>query len=178
MRTLIYPTHESATAASRGTGAAARRGLAVLTILGSLGCAGSGAARQADAAIACTPGLSAAGIVEGVQCERFAAMVAVDRPKLERMLADSLRYCRSNGRCETKAEFLANLFIGANEVPFDRGPETAAAAGGHRHAGAGGLAIQAQQAGEPLSLRLSFTDVYELRAGIWQMVAWQSTRLP
>jgi len=159
MRTPVHPKHESAAAASRGAGAAARRGLALLAalaLLGSVGCAGSVGSREAGASAAGTPGVSAAGLVEGVERGRFVAMVAVDRPKLERMLADSLRYCHSSGRCETKAEFLASLLSGQMKY----------------------RSIEAQQAGEPLSLRLSFTDVYELRGGIWQMVAWQSTRLP
>ena len=42
----------------------------------------------------------------------------------------------------------------------------------------GRMAIEAEQAGQPLQLQLVYTDVYEARDGVWQMVAWQSTRLP
>ncbi|MCW5736576.1 MAG: hypothetical protein KIS73_20785 [Enhydrobacter sp.] len=32
--------------------------------------------------------------------------------------------------------------------------------------------------GNPLAFRLRFTDVYAKRGDRWQMVAWQSTKLP
>jgi hypothetical protein len=32
--------------------------------------------------------------------------------------------------------------------------------------------------GNPVSFRVRFTDVYVNKGGQWQMVAWQSTRLP
>jgi hypothetical protein len=33
-------------------------------------------------------------------------------------------------------------------------------------------------AGEEQKIHLRYTDVWAKRAGAWQMVAWQSTRLP
>ncbi len=179
MSTGICPRLESAAALSRGADTDARRGLtllAALALLGGAGCAGSGGSR--DSAAVGTDGVSAAGIVEGVERERFAAMVAVDRPKLERMLSDSLRYCHSSGACESKAEFLANLTSGQMQYRSIEVQELQPRPVGTAVLVQGRLAIEAQQAGQPLSLRLGFTDVYELRGGIWQMVAWQSTRLP
>jgi hypothetical protein len=154
--------------------------LAACMVLGGVGgCAGTGGVRggNGDPAVAGS-GVSAAGVVEGVERERFAAMVAVDRPKLERMLADSLKYCHSNGRCETKAEFIGNLLSGQMKYRSIQVLEIQPRAVGTAMLVQGRLAIEAEQAGEPLSLRLSYTDVYESRGGIWQMVAWQSTRLP
>jgi hypothetical protein len=143
------------------------------------GCAGIGGGPDdaGDPAVAGS-GVSAAGVVEGVERERFAAMVAVDRPGLERMLADSLKYCHSNGRCESKAEFIGNLLSGQMKYRSIEVLEIQPRPVGTAMLVQGRLAIEAEQAGEPLSLRLAYTDVYESRGGIWQMVAWQSTRLP
>lgn len=154
--------------------------LAACVLLGGVaGCAGTGGQRDdAGGSAVAGSGVSAAGVVEGVERERFAAMVAVDRPKLERMLADSLKYCHSNGRCESKAEFIGNLQSGQMKYRSIQVLEIQPRPVGTAMLVQGRLAIEAEQAGEPLSLRLSYTDVYESRGGIWQMVAWQSTRLP
>lgn len=156
--------------------------LAACVVLGGAGgCAGTrggpGAGANGDAAVPGS-GVSAAGVVEGVERERFAAMVAVDRPKLERMLADSLKYCHSNGRCETKSEFIGNLLSGQMKYRSIQVLEIQPRPVGTAMLVQGRVAIEAEQAGEPLSLRLAYTDVYESRDGVWQMVAWQSTRLP
>jgi hypothetical protein len=152
---------------------------ACLVLAGAGGCAGFGGGRDesGNPAVAAS-GVSAAGVVEGVERERFAAMVAVDRPKLERMLADSLNYCHSNGRCEGKAEFMGNLESGQMKYRSIQVLAIQPRPVGTAMLVQGVLAIEAEQAGEPLSLRLAYTDVYESRGGIWQMVAWQSTRLP
>lgn len=153
--------------------------LAACVVLGGVGgCAGIGGGRDAGDSAVAGPGVSAAGVVEGVERQRFAAMVAVDRPKLERMLADSLKYCHSNGRCETKAEFIDNLESGQMKYRSIRVLEIRPRPVGTAMLVQGRVAIEAEQAGEPLSLQLAYTDVYESRGGIWQMVAWQSTRLP
>jgi len=153
----------------------------LITLLGGLaGCAATGGGRGAGngTETVAGSGASAAGIVEGVERERFAAMVAVDRPRLERMLADSLRYCHSNGRCETKDEFLANLVSGQMRYRSIEVLEMQPRPVGTAMLVQGRIAIEAEQAGQPLSLELAYTDVYESRSGVWQMVAWQSTRLP
>jgi hypothetical protein len=148
-------------------------------LLGVGGCAGGSMRSGADgSATGSGSGATAVGVVEGVERERFAAMVAVDRGKLDRLLADSLRYCHSNGRCETKAEFVANLVSGQMKYRSIQVLEILPRPVGTAMLVQGRLAIEAEQAGEPLSLRLSYTDVYESRGGVWQMVAWQSTRLP
>jgi hypothetical protein len=38
--------------------------------------------------------------------------------------------------------------------------------------------ISVQSGGNALNFGVRFTDVYVRRNGNWQMVAWQSTRLP
>jgi Domain of unknown function (DUF4440) len=153
--------------------------LTACVVLGLGGCAGIGGARAAaDAAAVPGSGASATGVVEGVERERFAAMMAVDRAKLERLLAESLKYCHSNGRCETKAEFIGNLVSGQMKYRSIQVLEIQPRAVGNAMLVQGRLAIEAEQAGQPLAMQLVYTDVYESRGGVWQLVAWQSTRLP
>jgi hypothetical protein len=42
----------------------------------------------------------------------------------------------------------------------------------------GAASIRVNSNGRPISFGVRFTDVYVNRGGQWQMVAWQSTRLP
>ena len=41
----------------------------------------------------------------------------------------------------------------------------------------GVAAISVNSGGKPNSFRVRFTDVYANKAGQWQMVTWQSTKL-
>ena len=40
------------------------------------------------------------------------------------------------------------------------------------------IGVKGEQAGQALSMRLVYTDVYVNRGGSWRLLAWQSTRLP
>ena len=42
----------------------------------------------------------------------------------------------------------------------------------------GAARIGVMSNGNPVSFRVRFTDVYVNKGGQWQMVTWQSTRLP
>ena len=42
----------------------------------------------------------------------------------------------------------------------------------------GAAAIRVMSNGKPNAFRVRFTDVYANKGGRWQMVTWQSTRLP
>jgi ketosteroid isomerase-like protein len=109
---------------------------------------------------------------------RFLAMTRQDMPTLARMLADDLVYCHSDGRCETKTEFLETIRsqrirYRAIEV-LDLKPRVL----GDAVVVNGSVAIEGVIGGQPRNVRISFTDVYAHRAGRWQLIAWQSTPLP
>jgi uncharacterized protein (DUF885 family)/ketosteroid isomerase-like protein len=115
---------------------------------------------------------------EKVERRRFAAMVAQDTKALEPMLAEELRYVHSTGQVESKAQFLETirsgrlryLSIEVRELDVRRHGDTAIITGLISAQGATGSA--------PVDLELRYTDAYVNRAGRWQLLAWQSTRLP
>jgi ketosteroid isomerase-like protein len=116
--------------------------------------------------------------VEQVERRRFAAMVAQDVAALEPMLAEDLRYIHSNGQLESKPQFLETIRSGRlryREVAIQeldvRSYKDVAVITGL-------LAVDAQAGDQPVTLKLRFTDVYVSRDGRWQLVAWQSARLP
>lgn len=116
--------------------------------------------------------------VEQVERRRFAAMVAQDIAALEPLLAEELTYGHSNGEFENKSQFLETIRGGRlrYEAIGVQGLTV-------RHYGnvaviTGQLLISARVGTQPVMLNLRYTDAYVDHDGRWQLVAWQSTRLP
>ena len=110
--------------------------------------------------------------------QRFAAMQAADTATLDRLLSPDLTYTHSSGKLETKPVFLGGIRSGAlkyktvaPEGIAVRVYDSAAVVTGRCH-------FQVEADGRQLDLQVRFTDVYVKRGGAWQLVAWQSTRLP
>ena len=116
--------------------------------------------------------------VEQVERRRFAAMVARDIAALEPLLAEDLTYGHSNGEFQDKAQFLETIREGRlrYEAIGVQGLTV-------RHYGSvaivtGQILISGRAGDQPVTLNLRYTDAYVNRDGRWQLVAWQSTRLP
>ena len=113
-----------------------------------------------------------------VERQRFAAMVAANVGTLERLLADELTYTHTTGTTDTKAELLASLSSGALKYLSIEPEEMRARPYDEVGVVTGRAAMKVRTGGQELAFRIAFTDVYVRRDGRWQMVAWQSTRLP
>lgn len=124
------------------------------------------------------PAGSAAEEVRQLEERRFAAMVRADVKALGPMLADDLTYGHSSGELETKAQFLAGLSSGNLRYRVIRPSTIDVRVYGDVAVGTGMAEIEATAGGQELAVTLRYTDVYVKRDGRWQMVAWQSTRLP
>ena len=110
---------------------------------------------------------------------RVAALLANDLAKLGPFLSEDLSYGHSDGRVETKAEFLHAL-TGAKTryesiTYLDRNLATAAP----------GIVILTGRArmkllhdGKPLAFTLRIHGVWREEAGQWRLLAYQSARLP
>ncbi|MCU0760422.1 MAG: nuclear transport factor 2 family protein [Steroidobacteraceae bacterium] len=116
--------------------------------------------------------------IEALERRRFAAMVALDRAALDEVLAERLRHCHSDGRCETKPQFLEALGSGRLRYRAIEVLELEPKVVGTAMVVQGRLGVQVESQGQPAGFRLGFTDVYEPTPSGWRMVAWQSTRLP
>jgi hypothetical protein len=113
-----------------------------------------------------------------IEQQRFAAMQAADIATLDRLLSPDLTYTHSSGKLETKPVFLGAIRTGAlkyktvaPEGIAVRVYDSAAVVTGRCH-------FQVEAEDRQLDLQVRFTDVYVKRDGAWQLVAWQSTRLP
>lgn len=115
-----------------------------------------------------------------LETRRIAAMVSKDIATLNAILADDLSYTHSSGRTDTKASFLA--LIQSAESPY-RGVDysnTEVVPSGNAVIvrGRAQIRLGGGLSGQDLSYPVLFLDVYALRSGAWQMVAWQATRIP
>jgi hypothetical protein len=117
--------------------------------------------------------------IESVERARFVAMTRQDIAALDPVLAPDLSYCHSNGTCEDKIHFLETIQTGGVRYkemnveqirarPVDR----------NTYVLTGTVGIKGEQAGQPIAFRVVYTDIYVNRDGRWQLLAWQSTRLP
>jgi hypothetical protein len=125
---------------------------------------------------AADPGTQA---VEQAERARFAAMVARDLEALDRMVANDLYYCHSNAEVENKVQFLDTIrtqrlrydAIDIREIGVRMLAADMAMVSGLVH-------FKGNIAGKDLELDLRYLDTYVLREGRWQLLAWQSTRVP
>jgi ketosteroid isomerase-like protein len=105
---------------------------------------------------------------------RIEAMTSGDIRALEEILADDLIYTHTTARLDTKASFIDAVKTGrSNYKSVDTSDVEVRALGdtavvtGHAKFHVGENQFQAR-----------FIDVYAKRNNGWQMVAWQSTRVP
>jgi hypothetical protein len=123
-----------------------------------------------------------ADAVKALELERFKAQETNDFPALERLLADDLVYTHSSGAVDSKASYIESLRSGKARYLKIVPDELKARVVGDTvliH-GRGVFTLEAMvngQKGENV-LKLSFLDVWQKRGGKWQMIAWQSARLP
>ena len=122
--------------------------------------------------------VQAEGNLRRDEASRFAAMVAKDTTTLGRYLAAELVYTHSNALFETRADHLAAIAAGRTVYEAIGPVEMAYRMVGDLFLGAGIVTSKGSIGGTPFDVRLRVTTVHVERNGRWQLVAWQSTRMP
>jgi len=119
-----------------------------------------------------------AAAVRAAELARFDAQVKRDTAALGRLLADELRYVHSSALIETKRHFIETVATGRivydSLVPVEMHHRIY----GQTAVGAGEVRVQVEMDGKTLRVNLLFTTVHVRQHGRWQLVAWQSTRVP
>jgi len=110
--------------------------------------------------------------------KRMTAMAQKDVATLNALLADDLVYTHSSARLDTKQSLIGNMESGATVYTAVEPSDVEAQDLGEAVVLTGSCRISVMSGGRPNSFGVRFTDVYANRGGRWQMVAWQSTRLP
>ena len=110
--------------------------------------------------------------------KRMAAMARQDIATLNALLADDLVYTHSSARVDTKQSLMGAMESGATVYTAVEPSGVVAQDLGTAVVLTGAARISVTSNGNPINFGLRFTDVYVNKGGEWQMVAWQSTRLP
>lgn len=109
--------------------------------------------------------------------KRMTAMAQKDVATLKALIADELIYCHSSARLDTKQSLIGNMETGATVYAAVEPSDVQAQDLGDAVVLTGVAAISVTSGGNAMKFRVRFTDVWAKRAGGWQMVVWQSTRL-
>ncbi len=110
--------------------------------------------------------------------QRMTAMARQDITALKTLLADELVYTHSSARVDSKQSLIGGMESGTTVYRSVEPSDVKAQDLGDAVVLTGIARIQVTSNGKPNAFSVRFTDVYANRGGRWQMVAWQSTRLP
>jgi ketosteroid isomerase-like protein len=123
------------------------------------------------------PKAAADEVVKAAELQRFEAAQKNDLDALDKLLADDLTYTHSTGMLQTKAQLLADLKSGKLQFKKIEPADLQVRVYGTTAIINGTAKVAVVSDGQAKDINLRFTDVWVNRAGRWQMVAWQSTKL-
>lgn len=108
---------------------------------------------------------------------RLAAMMAGDGTALQKLLSDELSFVHSDGRVETKQDYVKNMLAGDTAYTDAKTSDVQA----KQIAADVIVLIGAQEMKKRLGptwseIKLKFMAVWRNEGGTWRMVAWQSMR--
>ena len=110
--------------------------------------------------------------------KRMSAMAQKDVTTLKALLSDELVYTHSSARLDTKQSLIGAMESGSTVYTAVEPSDVKAQDLGDAVVLTGSCRISVMSNGRPNTFGVRFTDVYANKGGQWQMVAWQSTRLP
>ena len=116
--------------------------------------------------------------VQKAEHDRFAAMLKADVTALDKLLGADLTYTHGDGRVIGKAAFIADFKTGAFKYTTIEPNDMAIRVFGDVAVVTGGAGMHIVNNGVPADIKIRYTDVHVRRGGVWEMVAWEATRLP
>ncbi len=100
------------------------------------------------------------------------------RRRSTRLIADELVYTHSSARLDTKQSLIENMQTGKTRYTAVVPSDVKAQDCGDTVVLTGVARISVNSGGNAMNFGVRFTDVWANKGGNWQMVAWQSTKLP
>jgi hypothetical protein len=116
--------------------------------------------------------------IRQLEARRIQAMLKVDTEELNRLLADDLTYTHSSGQVDTKSQLINSLKSGERKYLMIEPQGVKVRLYGAAAIVTGRAKLKTFSKGQESNFQVQFTDVYAKKKGHWQMVAWQSSRLP
>ena len=121
---------------------------------------------------------AAADAVRDAELARFKAMTSNDLATLKTLLGDDLIYTHSSAQVDSKASYVGSIESGDLKYQSIEPKDIKVRVYGTTAIITAEAAITSISKGQTMSSRLRYTDVWVQRDGRWQMVGWQSTRIP
>ncbi len=121
---------------------------------------------------------AAVAAVRQADQNRIAAMVAGDASALGALLSDSLRFVHSDGRIESKADYVKNLLAGDTQYADARSTvvETQQPAGDNVVILIGAQEMRKRLGPTWSEVKLRYLAVWRREGTAWRLVTWQSMR--
>jgi ketosteroid isomerase-like protein len=116
--------------------------------------------------------------VKALDQKRFDAMTKNDLDTLGTLLADDLTYHHSSGAADSKAAYIETLRTGKTRYHTIEPSEVKVRVYGTTAIVTGLAKLSFTSNGQVTNTQLRYTDVWVRKGNAWQMVSWQSTRLP
>jgi Domain of unknown function (DUF4440) len=116
--------------------------------------------------------------VIAIDAQRMTAMSQGDVGTLNALIADELVYTHSSARLDTKQSLIENMQSGRTRYTAVVPSDVKAQDYGDTVVLTGVARISVNSGGNAMNFGVRFTDVWVNKGGNWQMVAWQSTKLP
>lgn len=116
--------------------------------------------------------------VRELELRRFKALTDQDTAALDQILSDDLTYTHSSAHVDTKATYIASIRSGELKYVSIVPDELKVRVYGSAAVITGRAEFKSESHGQAATMQLRFTDTYVRQNGHWQMVAWESTRIP
>jgi ketosteroid isomerase-like protein len=120
----------------------------------------------------------AADTVKELDAKRFQATTKNDFDTLASLLADDLVYTHSSAAVDGKTAYIDALRTGKTKYESIEPSDVKVRVYGVTAIVNGMAKLSVTTDGKTNSFSLRYTDVWVMRDSKWQMVSWQSTRLP
>ncbi len=116
--------------------------------------------------------------VRATQAARFQAMLNADVVALNDVLADDLVYAHTTGTIDTKSSMIDNIGSGAVNYELIEPTDSKIRLFGDVAVVTGSANMRVSAGDQLYELSIRFIEVYVAQDEQWQLVSWQSTRIP
>jgi ketosteroid isomerase-like protein len=160
-------------------------GAVTLSVLGVLGCS-SAQKESPKAAPAAKPEKTAKPetpedlqkVIIERDAQRAQAMIQADAKALDEILRDDVTYIHSSGPIEGKAQVIKEITSGKLKYTGIEPSEVGVRVYGDTAISTGRVLLKSSSLGKSMQFSVRFTEVWLRSHGVWQLAAWQSTRIP
>lgn len=115
--------------------------------------------------------------IRGLERERFRAMVDGDGSSLEQLLADQATFVHTNGKRETRQQFIDAITAGRRRYrQIEIQSQDVLLVGSETCIVSGRVLIEMEANNGALLFPIAYTSIQTQKDGRWRLVAWQATR--